>query len=468
MAIFTVDEHGVTAPSLDQALADIRAQFGDLFGEDLAGEAQTPQGQLAGVIAVLEAIIGESLVEVGNINDPQSVTGAQQDRTYGLLDVKRRRATRSTVRATVTGVGGTGLPAGSRAKTMAGDEFRTITDATVAPQPGVRVEMEAVETGPVPAAIGALTEIITIVPGWETITNAEAAIQGIDRQSDSDYRGTYKQRTARGSAGPMSALESAVEEVLATKYWVAENFTSATAVTQLFSVYGHHVLIIARSGNDAALQRTIETHRGMGVGTMTAQRGGAPNNSNLDAVNNGTVTWNGAAYTGLDLRSANTGEAKAAALTALLTADQIPPVIAYVDDAYVAQYSWHPLERPAFGTAAVETDFALRPTDVTASPGPFIRTRDRALTITVAVTRQAGFPADGTNDIRRAITAVVDAYDIGQQVWANDILRAAEGVHGTRVTAIAVQYNTVDISGISPPLDSIWTLPGANLAVTLT
>ena len=468
MAIFTVDEHGVTAPSLETALADIRSQFGDLFGEDLAGEAQTPQGQLAGVIAVLEAIIGESLVEVGNINDPQSVTGAQQDRTYGLLDVIRRRATRSTVRATVTGVAGTGLPAGSRAKTMAGDEFRTIADATVAPQPGVTVEMEAVETGPVPAAIGALTEIITIVPGWETITNAEAAIQGIDRQSDSDYRGTYKQRTARGSAGPMSALESAVEEVLATKYWVSENFTGATAVTQLFSVYGHHVLIIARSGNDAALQRTIETHRGMGVGTMTAQRGGTPNNTNLDAVSNGTVTWNGTAYTGLDLRPANTGEAKAAALTALLAADQIPPVIAYVDDAYVAQYSWHPLERPAFGTAAVETDFALRPADVTASPGPFIRTRDRALTITVAVTRQAGFPADGTNDMRRAITAVVDAYDIGQQVWANDILRAAEGVNGTRVTAITVQYNTVDVSGISPPLDSIWTLPGANLAVTLT
>ena len=468
MAIFTVDEHGVTAPSLETALADIRSQFGDLFGEDLAGEAQTPQGQLAGVIAVLEAIIGESLVEVGNINDPQSVTGAQQDRTYGLLDVIRRRATRSTVRATVTGVAGTGLPAGSRAKTMAGDEFRTIADATVAPQPGVTVEMEAVETGPVPAAIGALTEIITIVPGWETITNAEAAIQGIDRQSDSDYRGTYKQRTARGSAGPMSALESAVEEVLATKYWVSENFTGATAVTQLFSVYGHHVLIIARSGNDAALQRTIETHRGMGVGTMTAQRGGTPNNTNLDAVSNGTVTWNGTAYTGLDLRPANTGEAKAAALTALLAADQIPPVIAYVDDAYVAQYSWHPLERPAFGTAAVETDFALRPADVTASPGPFIRTRDRALTITVAVTRQAGFPADGTNDMRRAITAVVDAYDIGQQVWANDILRAAEGVNGTRVTAITVQYNTVDVSGLSPPLDSVWTLPGANLSVNLT
>ena len=78
MAIFTVDEHGVTAPSLDQALADIRAQFGDLFGEDLAGEAQTPQGQLAGVIALLEAIIGESLVvgyNTGKIDEALAAAG---------------------------------------------------------------------------------------------------------------------------------------------------------------------------------------------------------------------------------------------------------------------------------------------------------------------------------------------------------------------------------------------------------
>ena len=44
---------------------------------------------------------------------------------------------------------------------------------------------------------------------------------------------------------------------------------------------------------------------------------------------------------------------------------------------------------------------------------------------------------------------MVDAYVIGQQVLSNDILRAAEGVADTRLTAITAQYNLVDASGVN-------------------
>ena len=39
-----------------------RQQLADIFGDDIANADQTPQGQLAGLIAVLEAVIGEALV----------------------------------------------------------------------------------------------------------------------------------------------------------------------------------------------------------------------------------------------------------------------------------------------------------------------------------------------------------------------------------------------------------------------
>ena len=55
MPIFTVDGEGVHAPSLETALITVRQQFADLFGEELANADQTPQGQLAGIIAVLQA-----------------------------------------------------------------------------------------------------------------------------------------------------------------------------------------------------------------------------------------------------------------------------------------------------------------------------------------------------------------------------------------------------------------------------
>ena len=57
--------------------------------------------------------------------------------------------------------------------------FRTVADVALAPSPGVSVEMEAVEEGAVMAAAGTLTQIVTVVAGWETITNAAAAVLGI-------------------------------------------------------------------------------------------------------------------------------------------------------------------------------------------------------------------------------------------------------------------------------------------------
>ena len=97
-----------------------------------------------------------------------------------------------------------------------------------------------------------------------------------------------------------------------------------------------------------------------------------------------------------------------------------------------------------------------------------MRPHDRELTVTLTLTRGVGFPADGLNLIRNAIAAVVNNYDIGEQVWANDILSVAEAVGGTRVTSISVEYNSTNASGVAVPLDIVWTLPTANLSITIT
>ena len=210
MPFVIVDSSGVHAQSLEDALNETRQEFADIFGEDLANADQTPQGQLAGVFAMAKAIIGEALVDLGTAFDPNNSIGTQLDRLYGLLDLIRQTATRSRVTATVTGIAGTGLPSGSRAKTMAGAEFRTLAAAVLAPSPGIMVEMEAVDAGAVVADAGTLTEIVTVVPGWETITNAEAAVPGMVRQNDPGYRAAYSARTAHRSVGSLSALESAL------------------------------------------------------------------------------------------------------------------------------------------------------------------------------------------------------------------------------------------------------------------
>ena len=165
----------------------------------------------------------------------------------------------------------------------------------------------------------------------------------------------------------MDAIRSAIDEALGGKQNVVENFTAVSTVEQEFTVYRSHVLAVVQSGTDVTIQRAIETARGMGVGTMTAIVGGTPDNAALDAVNNGTVNWNGTDYTGLDLTGSGTDALKGAALTALLSGDPIPPVVAAIDGVYIAQYAC-----VAHGNASVRHWYS--------SNGLWIRCRCRRIT----------------------------------------------------------------------------------------
>ena len=472
MTLFRVDGTGVTVPSLEEAQASIRTIFQRLFGDDLALDPQTPQGQLAGAIAVLESLVGELLVGLGNATDPDTVIGLQQDVLYKLLSIQRQEATHSRVTATVTGVAGTGLNVGSRAKTALGAEFRTIDTVTIAPAPGVTVEMESVEAGPVAAIAGTLIQIVTVVPGWETINNDESATLGQARQEDPIYRSTYTIRTGRLSRTYLDSMRAVVTEAGVTKQnnrTTQENRTKADIIIQEWTLWLNSVLFICSGGVASDITRAIENHRATGTPTMTAIRGATPDNAALDSVNNGTITWNGTDYTGLNLSAANTSVQKAAALTAHLAADSIPPTVAFVDGVYVAQFGWMPTVTPTFANATVEEDYGLDVASSIAAPGPFVRPHERALTVAMTVTRSGGvFPSNGLDLLRTAVTNVVDGYNIGQPIWSNDILAAAEGVAGSQVTALSVQYDGVDASGVTPPLDVLWTLPGANLTLIIT
>ena len=122
--------------------------------------------------------------------------------------------------------------------------------------------------------------------------------------------------------------------------------------------------------------------------------------------------------------------------------DQIPPTIA--NDAYVAQYfvaaigDRHRHGRGRFRPAAGRCCGITR----------HVRTRYCALTIRIAVTRQTDFSADGVSDISKAVTLVVNANVIGQQMWPNDILRVPEGIADMRVPGNG-DYNLVDVSDVT-------------------
>ena len=140
-----------------------------------------------------------------------------------------------------------------------------------------------------------------------------------------------------------------------------------------------------------------------------------------------------------------------------------------IDGIYLAMLAWHPDRSPTFADGAVADAFGLSADGGASQPvGPFQRPRTRDLALTLAVTRQDGFPGDGLARIRDGVNAIVAGYGIGSQVWANDFVAAVEAIPGTRLTASTVQYDSADVSGVDVPLDIVWALAPGDLAITIT
>ena len=467
--VLEIDATGARAASLAENREMLDRRQREEFGEDLSNSQQTPQSQWSGINAQALTEVGEEGVRAAQYGSSVDHSkGVHLDAHGSLLDIRRRVATHSRVTALLTGVAGTGVPAGARARTDPGRaEFRTVEDVVLSPS-GVAVEMEAIEEGRVEAPAGTLTSIVTVIAGWESITNPAAAAVGIDRQTDEDYKSSYFVRTAHSSIGPCDALEAALEEAMTARRKVVENNRDTDRIIQEWTVGSHSTLAMVESGSDGDLRRAIENHRGMGSGTMSAIRAGDHNDTDLAAITDGTIYWNGTEYTGLDLSGLTTGAERAAALTTLLAADDVPPTITYIAGQYVAIFRWEPDTTPNFGENDDEDAFGFDPDSSEYPAGPFVRVREVELTIEFTVTRQAGFPADGLNQLREAVSRRVSEYDIGEQLWLNDILCAAEAIAGTRISALSVQANSADVSGVAVPLDQVWTLPAANLTITIS
>lgn len=471
--VFDITPTGASAASLAENRSNLDARQREAFGEDLSMSPQTPQSMWSGIAAL-------GLTEVGEQGVRAALFGSSVDHAEGvfldaigsLLDINRLVATRSRVTVTMTGVAGTGVPQGSRAKTDPdGDEFRTLADAVLSPA-GITVEMEAVEEGPVEASSGTLTVIVTVIAGWETITNTADASAGIARQSDANFRASFLVRTAHSSIGPMPALEAALDEAGSLKTRVTENNTDIAAEIQGWTLRAHSILVVAQSGSDGDIRRSIENHRGLGVGVNTAIIGATPDDAALTAITNGTVTWNGTDYTGLDLSGTSTPAEKATELTTLLEGTALLPAsgvtVIYLDGIYRAIYGWLPDVAPNFGTGSTEDAFGLDADNNAYPAGPFVRPTERALVVGMDLERGDGFPADGLSLVREGVLARVRQYGVGVQLWSNDLLTTGELIAGTRITAITVQYDSTDVSGVAVPLTNLWTLTSSDLTITVT
>jgi hypothetical protein len=267
MAYNYLEQTGVIVPDASAIRAEVEAEFRARFGLDLDISPETPQGVLITAITLERLAVARNNADLANQINPNLAGGVFLDALCALTALNRSQATRSTVVATLAGVNGTVIPAGARARTNAGDFFELVNTVIIGSGGSVSGNFRSVEFGAIPAGAGELINIVDAVLGWETITNASAAVLGQGKQSDFSLRNLRRQTLALQGISTPEAIVSgvlALDGVLSMSF--AENVTDAPLEIDSIELDPRSVYVCVDGGSDADIAAVLLRKKTMGAG----------------------------------------------------------------------------------------------------------------------------------------------------------------------------------------------------------
>lgn len=254
-----IEPDGVIIPDTEVINNQVISEYRAEFGQDLIVTPNTPQGLLISAETQARDGIAVNNATLANQINPNLAGGIFLDAICALTGIQRTVSTFSTVVGTLTGVGGTIVPSGSQAKETVNQQiFQTVSTVTIPVGGSIEVTFQAVNPGPIAVSPGTLTQIVSVVLGWETVTNAAAATVGADTQSDDALRAYRKNTLAIQGQGLAQAILSgvyAVDNVKSATF--RENVLTTTEVIDGVTMAPNSIYLCVDGGTDNDIATTL-------------------------------------------------------------------------------------------------------------------------------------------------------------------------------------------------------------------
>lgn len=248
-----IDAQGFHAPSYPQVLQDLKDSAKAIFGSDIALEDDTQDGQLLAIFA--RAIYDMSSVASAAYNSFSPATSSSDalTRNVKINGLVRRSATFSTVDVLVTGQAGTIITSGV-AEDVNGIKWRLPASVTIPVGGSLTVTATAQDPGDITAQVGTVTKISTPTLGWQSVTNASAAVPGVEAEDDASLRRRQANSTENAGASILEGIVGAITELDGvTKTKAYENDTGS-ADANGFPAHSFGLVVEGGDSNDIAEQ----------------------------------------------------------------------------------------------------------------------------------------------------------------------------------------------------------------------
>ena len=256
---------------LQGVLADYVAAFA-ASGKVLNTELTTPQGQLASSQAFMVAAFQAQLAQLIANVDPLTSSGAYQDALGRIYFLTRQAATFAFVSATVQGVVGATLPAGSQVKSSDGTIWASDIAVVFGAGGTATVSFTSLTAGSAPAAGINDLSIYQQVPGWENVSNSAPSVPGVDTETRQEFETRRSESVQIGGVGQAANVRAAIANVPGVSDVFVYNNGGDTPITYGSTNYpipAHSIAINVTGGDTNAVAAAINSKLDCGCGMST-------------------------------------------------------------------------------------------------------------------------------------------------------------------------------------------------------
>lgn len=237
-----------------------------IHGDDISVNAEDPDGETLSKEAQARNDIEQLALTLYNMNAPAGAVGAALSRLVQLNGINRKAAQFSVVPITLGGTPGTVIPINSLFDNPDDPDlppFKTAAPYTIGGGGTVAGQGICTEAGPFNVGATKLTHPLTVISGWNTVTNPSAAAPGRLVETDPILR----VRRAESVAMPSQSMLDGLQAALANLDGVDDVVVYENA-TESYNAKGdppHSIHVIIDGGIAADIANAIWVKASMGA-----------------------------------------------------------------------------------------------------------------------------------------------------------------------------------------------------------
>lgn len=203
-----------------------------------------------------------------HLMSPDNASGINLDNLLAIVNVMRNKPKKTTVVLTLGTNGDSDvlIPINQLVQQVNTNViFKTLAEVTIPSSGTITVNAESQDYGSFYASIGTITQIVTPVSGWDTVTNLSESLVGQAYQEDPDYRYKKAVDLVTSQGGVAGAVETRVRNEVAGVTWV-NVIVNNTDLTEN-GVLPHSIKVTVVGGTDEDVAKKIKETKGDGINT---------------------------------------------------------------------------------------------------------------------------------------------------------------------------------------------------------